>query len=533
MNKILALDLGTSYLKAALFDRDGEPCALTRIQMPVEDGPCGRREMNPQRFFETVKKALAHLSQSESGSLEDVAAVSMASQSNSFLLLDRWNNPVTPVILWTDERARDMTDATHALSRIPGFRRVTGVPAIGPEFMAPKLMWLRKNLPATWGTAARLSLLDDYLTWWFTGHHATEAGTAGLTGVVDIHHLAWWHPVCEALSVSHAWLPDIVRAGTDLGRLHPKVAADLRLPRSCRFVIGCLDQYAGAIGLGCTGPGVGTEATGTALATVRYTRGFRDPASDSVFQGPGLESDTYFEMVFSLISANLLERYGRALPDRLDFDAMIRAAEAVPPGADGLRLRSDAPWVDWSEAFVGWSERHSHAHAIRCILEGTARELARLVAALWGAEPPAVIRSCGGAARSDLWMQIKADMLDMTFEVTKCAEASCLGAAMLAAQALGWGRLPDLVKTWVRISRAFEPRPEMHKRYCELFAGGTEPDRVTRGRTDVSPWSSVPSLHNGQRGLQCRMEMDKRANPDTGGRAGAHLEDTPADARRA
>lgn len=64
MNKILALDLGTSYLKAALFDRDGEPCALTRIQMPVEDGPCGRREMNPQRFFETVKKALAHLSQS-------------------------------------------------------------------------------------------------------------------------------------------------------------------------------------------------------------------------------------------------------------------------------------------------------------------------------------------------------------------------------------------------------------------------------------------------------------------------------------
>ncbi len=395
--------------------------------------------------------------------------MTFATQTNSFLLLDAGYQPLTPLIIWSDQRARDLSAEARKLAQTPNFRSTTGVPSLGADYMAAKLIWLKRNRPELWRSAAKLCLLSDYLTYWLTGRHVTEAGTVGLTGAADIHRLTWWPPMCEQLELPPSWLPVIARAGMDLGPLSERAAAETGLPASCRFVIGCLDQYAGAIGVGNVTPGGISETTGTVLATVRCAGGFSADLPDDIFQGPSFDPRLYYQMLFGVTSANLLEWYQRRLPDQPEFEQLTRSAATVPPGANGLRVRPDAVRGGLEEGFIGWDRRHSSAHAVRSIMETVALALARQVEQLCGAERPRVVRASGGAARSDVWLQIKADILNVPFEATSCAEPTSLGAAILAAKALGWGTATELAKQWVRASRSCKPRPEVHKMYSELF----------------------------------------------------------------
>ena len=232
----------------------------------------------------------------------------------------------------------------------------------------------------------------------------------------------------------------IVRAGTDLGPIRPGAAEQFGLPKSCRFVVGCLDQYAGAIGAGNVVSGCVSETTGTVLATVRCADHFDPQPAENVFQGPGFDPGIYFHLVFGSTSANLLEAYRNALPDRPDFAELDRlAAEAAPgpgPGAGGLSVAADADPMDPATLFGTDPASLDRGLATRAILETVAHALAEQVDQLCGDDRPAEIRCAGGAARSDLWRQIKADILNCPVVATACPEPTSLGAALLAASAL-------------------------------------------------------------------------------------------------
>lgn len=450
MSKILALDLGTSYFKAALVDQSGSLCALHKVPAPITHPQEGYCEMAPDRFRQVIAQAITHLGVTSSNALTDVAAVTFSSQSNSFLLLNSEDQPLTPFIIWADERAKSQEDQVPALSRAPDFRRTTGMMQMDWQYAAAKLLWLRRQRPEIWRQARRLCLISDYLTLWLTGRHVTEAGAAGLLGIVDIHKLQWRQRACDQLALPPSWLPAIVRAGTDLGLIVPEVADALGLPKTCRFVVGCLDQYAGAIGAGNVVPGMVSETTGTVLATVRCARGFNADTESATFQGPGFNPGVFYQMLFGCTSANLLEWYRNCLPERLDFDSLCRRAAKIPPGAEGLTLRPDADKGTLEKGFIGWSSRHTIGHAVRSIMETVAFALAEQVNRLCGSERPVEVRSCGGAARSEVWLQIKADVLNVPFVRTACPSPTCLGSAMLAARALQWADLGELARNWVR-----------------------------------------------------------------------------------
>lgn len=470
METILSLDLGTSYLKAALFDRHGAPCALARTPTPIA-GTGGRREMTAERFREAVKGIFADLNRAEPGCLGTVRAVTFASQTNSFLLLDGRGDPLTPIIIWSDDRAREFSGLMEKAACISGFRETTGIPALEWEYMLAKLAWLKRNQYDAWQSAARICLVSDYLTLWLTGRHVTEGSVAGLTGAVDIRRLSWWHPVCDLLELPRLWLPAVARAGTDLGPVRGEAASELGLPPECRFMTGCLDQYAGAIGVGCLAPGIGSETTGTVLATVRCVTGFDAHPAAGVFQGPSFDPGLYFQMSFGDTSANLLQWYRDSLPGRPEFATLSMAAASVPPGADGLRLRSDVARGDIQRSFIGWDSRHTPAHGVRCIMETVALALRRQAGHLWGAQAPTVMRAAGGAARSEVWLQIKADILNIPFESTECSEPTSMGAAILAGQAVGWGTVHELAGRWVRVARSHQPQADVHVAYDALLGG--------------------------------------------------------------
>ena len=453
--KLLTLDLGTTFFKAALFDRSGTLVAVERIATPTESPRSGWQEIPDLNFERTVRELLGRLRSSSRDGFDDVAAVSFATQTNTFRLVGVDGRPWCPMVVWTDERAIGEPIA-EVVGKVPGFAQRTGVPEINGQFLPAHLIqWSRTN--PRYNEVRKVSLISDVLTDWFTGQHVTEAGAAGLTGMVDIHRLQWIDEMLSLVKLPKDRFPRIERAGTDLGPIRPEVADEIGLPRTCRFVVGCLDQYAGAIGAGNVFPGGISETTGTVLATVRCADRFLDHSAPGVFQGPGVSAERCYHMTFGSISANLLEAYRNALPDKPDYEQLTRLAERVPTGADGLRLRPDARPDRIDQAFDGPIAR-TRGHEVRAILEGVAAALDQQIRTLCADDDrPKQIRSCGGAARSDLWLQIKANQTGVATTAIDCPEPTSLGAAMLAASALGWGSLESLAQSWVRPRRTFAP----------------------------------------------------------------------------
>jgi xylulokinase len=468
VGKILAIDLGTTLLKFTLFERSGSLCDVCRIPSPVVAAEAGRMDLPADAFADVIAQGIAELRQRADVGLADVEAVTFATQTNSFVLLDAAGRPLGPIILWPDRRAADLETEARRRCDVPGFSATTGIPQMSLQFMAAKLLWLQRQSPATWEQTDRLCLISDYFTLLLTGQHVTEAGAAGLTGLVDIHRCRWWPEMLARFSIDERWLPSIVRAGSDLGPIDPAAAKRLGLPVACRFVVGCLDQYAGAIGAGNIESGMLSETTGTALATVRCADRFVAEPRSAVFQGPAFSQGLYWQMTFGDVSANYLQWYRDQLPDRPDFEQLTALAESISLGAEGLRLNAAVGLTDPQDVFENMSSQHTRGHAVRCILEAVALALCEQIAALSDDAMPQEIRCAGGAARSDLWLQIKADVLGAPTVATTCPEPTSLGAAMLAEAAISGAGIRQIAQQWVRLKPPHYPDSRRHEQYLSL-----------------------------------------------------------------
>jgi xylulokinase len=234
-------------------------------------------------------------------------------------------------------------------------------------------------------------------------------------------------------------------------------------------VVGCLDQYAGAIGAGNVETGLVSETTGTVLAAVCLADRRDAGLGPMVFQGPAFAENEYYRMVFGDVSANYLEWYRNLLPDRPAFEALTTLAKGVAPGADGLRLNTTRPPTVPEEVFHGWTVRHGRREAVRAILEAVAVALREQTLMLCGGTRPAEVRSAGGAARSDLWLQIKADVLGVPLRATQCPEPTSLGAAILAEAARSGDSVVEVARRWVRLGEPYRPNPDSHRNYQTIY----------------------------------------------------------------
>jgi xylulokinase len=467
MKTVLVVDLGTTFFKGCLFDEEGTLAALERRPLTVSHPVENWWELDAEEFKRAIRE-LVHAVLAAGQDCEPPSAFCFATQTNSFLLLDEADRPLTPIILWPDQREGSPEFVLQQMSQSPGFRAATGVPALTPEFAAAKLLWLRETQPKVWRQARRFCLISDYLARWLTGRHATEAGAAGLLGLLDVHTLQWLHNLCDMMELPSEWLPEVLRAGSHVDVLRPSVAEELGLPAHCTCVMGCLDQYAGAIGAGNVAPGGLSETTGTVLATVGCTKEFDPEPPPGLFQGPAYEEGLYYRMAFGEVSANLLERYHQSLQEAPGYDVLAGEASEIDPGADGLRIVERPEWVPAEKLFAHERPEHSRAHRTRAILERVAFELRAQVDILTHGAMPQEIRSVGGAARSKPWLQIKANVLGTPFSATQCPEPTSLGAALLAIGALTGEHVGAAAERIVRTAPLILPQEEHVRQYERL-----------------------------------------------------------------
>ncbi len=455
MRLVLGIDLGTTYFKTGVFDPDGVCRGLVRSPVPkVESAECC--ELDPDRFWETLRDATREALRLAGGATGDLQAIGYASQANSFLLLDADDQPLTPLILWPDRRGEGRAPEFVALFNRPDFLAVTGL-GFEPmaEFAASKLCWLRRNEPRRWAAAHALQTISDYLIYSLTGRRVGDASTTALTGLMELETLAWWPAALDQLALDRRLLSQPLRTGHPAGRVTERGAGRLGVPVGAPVAAGGLDHHIAALGAGVGRLASLSESTGTVLACLGLAS--RPDPRPACCVGPAHLPGQYYRLGSGPDGGAGLDWYQRHFAPELTVAELLHLAGEAPAGCRGVRAARAIQNRSPDEAFNRPPAQRSHGDCVRAILEMQADALGELIDRLGMGDCRAILAT-GGAARSDLWLQVKADRLGRTIIRVNTAEPACRGAAMLAACAAGWfSGLDAAGAAWVRAERVFEP----------------------------------------------------------------------------
>ncbi len=468
---VLAIDLGTTYFKTALFDRTGQLRGLVRQRVDKDEDDL-RCELPVDRFWKILKEGIATALNQAGAGEESIQGIGYCSQANTFLLLDRDRAPLTPLILWTDRRASQTQDTGLALWDRPDFLNVTGLGLSGPEFCVAKLQWFRDRAPHVWRRTARLQTLSDYLLWNLTGQDVGDEGTASLLGIWDLRDHAWWRQGLEAAGLTSIELSSAYPPGTLAGKTWRGAEERLGLRDGIPVAVGTLDHHAGALGGGACSSDVPSMSIGTVVACLRYLDDFAPMPGCAM--GPGTHSSPFYLLAFEENGTAALDRYHHSQCPDLLFEQMLSLASEVPAGSDGLRAHP----AGGACQFENLSASHQNGHFVRALMESTAASLADLIRRIYPGDPPETIVASGGGSRSDFWLQLLADVCAVDFAVPSGEETACLGAAMLAAVTAGWCRdLSEATAAWSLHRRVISPNPESAAFYRDWLAQQPQPER--------------------------------------------------------
>jgi gluconokinase len=475
----IGLDLGTTRCKAVALDQAGRVVASASADYPLHTPRPGWAEQAAGDVWRGAMSALQGLLHSlEPGS--EIAALGLSGAMHSLLLVDEAGAPLAPAMTWADQRAAPQAAALAAQTNPAELYRRTGC-RLHALYHPAKLRWWFETAPETAARAARFVALRDWVFWRLTGEWLTDAGLASTTGLLQVDGIGQWHPPALALAgITADRLPALAYGPENHRPLTSSARSFTGLPAGLPVTPGASDGAAAMIGVEATRPYDTVITVGTSGA-VRCIR----PAP---YADPEQRTWTYrlpfgFWLIGGAINNGGLalqwarERLYPELPNPDGYDRLLAEAALVVPGAEGVRVlpyfsgERSPHWDSQVRAtFTGLGLEHTRGHLARAVLEGVSFCLADV----WQVLRPIAAERYGdrGAeltgviATHPLWAQIASDVLGLTLRASEAADASAVGAALLAFRALGQPvQLSQAVPP-----RVFTPDAERHARYRELHA---------------------------------------------------------------
>jgi xylulokinase len=442
MSLLLGLDLGTSYFKVALFELTGALRGLGRVAVEKVSPAPDRFELSPALFWHYLRRALTDALAQANASADQIIAISYSSQASTFVLLDKYDSPLTPIILWTDRRGESVTDEVLAFSQTESFRQTIGFGGVSGQNAACKWLWFQRHEPEIWRRTRRVMTLSDYFTFSLTGERAGDAGTAAFLGIYNLRSHEWWPEALAAFGLDPALLSAPLCPGSPCGTTVPRATQLLGIPAGIPFAVGSLDHHVGAMGAGLGAFADVSISTGTVLAALAVVDELRP--QPQCYYGLHVDGRRYYCLAFDSNGAGQLETYQKQSAPDHSIAQLLLLAERARGGAD-----DDA-----------------HGLPTLQLMESISWTLRRLVKEVAGPTPLRRIVATGGGSRSPLWLQIKADILNVPVVTSSAPEQGCLGAAVFAAAAARiYGSIDAALSAMVRPGECFEPNAVQVARY--------------------------------------------------------------------
>jgi xylulokinase len=478
MGYLIGADIGSQSVKAVLLDPDGQAVATAGCAHVMQHPAAGWAEQDPASWRAGLTSAVRELISSTGVASSQVSHLGLASQVDGVVPVDAKLRPVRTAIIWLDRRAAAQAEALAGKLGSDRIFRCTGLNA-DSSHIAPKLMWLRENEPDLFGASACFPPVGGYLLGWLTGALAQDHANASSTLLYDVRSGAWDEQLLAAADLDPRLLAPIRPSAEIAGTLTTEASAELGLGRHCAVVVGTGDEHAACIGAGVIAPGLVADVTGTAepVAATALTPVF-DPEQVVETHAHALTGLLLVENP-GFVSGGCTLWCAQSVLGT-DQAGLFAHAAMAPAGADGvlfLPALSGATVPRWNDrmrgVFAGLAMNHDGRHLARAVLEGCAFALldvlGRLDAlGLAGQE----IRVVGGGARSELWLQVKADVTGRPVRPVLALEPTALGAAVLAGLAAGtFVDAADAVTRTVSPSpRAYLPDDSTRSVYAERYA---------------------------------------------------------------
>ena len=485
MASVIGVDIGTQSTKAVLVSADGAILAQAQHGYAPDTPRPNWAEQHADVWLAAVERCVAEVAHGR----DDVAALCISSlYGGSGIPVDAGMNPLHPCLIWMDRRAEAQADWVRAHVDLDRLAAITGN-GVDSYYGYTKMMWLRDERPDVWAKTALLLPPNAYVIQRLTGEVAVDHSSAGnIGGIYELNTRAWSAEMLDALGLPAAMMPTrLVDSADTVGGLTAPAAARLGLPEGTPVMAGGVDAAIATFAAGVTAPGQHVAMIGTSMCwgyiaptTDAANRLIAfpyvvDPARDLyVFGGAATAGAAVSWFREQFCQAEILAARERGL----DPHALLEdAAAAISPGADGVvflpyLMGERSPVWDSraSGAFVGLNLFHSRAHLYRAVLEGVTFALRHNMEA--GAKGSAQLEPrlivVGGAAKSNLWMQIIADITGYPIWTIREDVEAAIGAARLAA--LGCGLLHGNEAAWITLIERARPNPAAAARYDTMFA---------------------------------------------------------------
>ena len=489
-NYILAIDSGTQSIRAVLFDRHGNEIALEQAEYePYFSLSPGWAEQRTEDYWSKLCQVCKGLMAKIAIDHNEISGIGLTSQRNTVIPMDKDGNALRAGIIWLDQRTNANVPLLGKVSRL-AIKLAGQSEALLYAQKNSKFLWIKQNEPDIYGSTHKFVQASGFFVRKLTGEFRDSYGMISGIYPFDYKALRLYGMAMNftygALGIKKEHCVDLYPPDEVIGHITKEATLATGLPEGLPVVVGAGDKQCELLGAGAIDPAIAVISFGTATAmeviTYKYIkdaqlRFFTWPAAlpkawdIEMFIFRGFWMVTWFKQEFGHREA--VEAQKRGVAPEVVLDEVIRD---IPPGSMGLMLQPCwSPSVNnkyVKGSIIGFGDIHTRAHIYRAILEGICFELRRLQEIVQSKTGIAIseIRVGGGGSRSNVAVQIAADMFNLPTSRMATSEISALGAAMDAAVGTGmYATFEEAVAAMVRKGKTFMPDAQNHRIYAELF----------------------------------------------------------------
>ena len=468
----IGVDLGTSAVKLLLMNEAGHIEKIVSREYPLSFPHPGWSEQNPYDWYDKTLDGLKELLSECDKSQVD--GISFGGQMHGLVTLDAQDEVVRPAILWNDGRT---TEETAYLNEQIGRERLTGYTAniAFAGFTAPKILWMQKNEPELWAKVKKIMLPKDYLAYRLSGTFCTDYSDASGMLLMDVKNKCWSKEMMEICHVSREQLPDLYESYEVVGTLKKEIASELGVPETVKVIAGAGDNAAAAVGTGTVGANHCNLSLGTSGTLFVSSDKFGVDEHNALHSFA--HADGGYHLMGCMLSAASCNKWWMdEILKTKDYAGEQKGIQTLGenqvfylPYLMGERSPHNNP--DARAMFVGMSMDTTREDMTLAVLEGVAFglrdsiEVARSLGIRIDSS-----RICGGGAKSPLWRQIIAAVMNVKLEIIESEEGPGYGAAILAAVGCGtFESVESACEKLVKVIDTVEPDPVLVQKYEEKY----------------------------------------------------------------
>jgi len=469
----IGIDIGTSAVKLLAMDESGKVLGTVSRDYPLYMYGDGRSEQDPEDWWNQTVDGLKALCVDIPS--ENVTAVSFSGQMHGLVALDENDNVLRRAILWNDQRTQAQCDyLNNTVGREILLENVANVALTG--FTAPKILWVKEHEPEIFAKIKKIMLPKDYIAYKLSGVFATDYSDASGMLLLDVKKQDWSEKMLEIIGVKRAQLAALYHSYEAVGTVTSKAAKETGLPITAKVVIGGGDQAVGAIGSGIVSEGMCSVSLGTSGVLFVAADNFAVDKSPAAIHAFCHATGQYHFMGVTLSAAGSNKWWVEEILQTENYQAEQTCINKIGtnpvyflPYLSGERTPHNDPFA--RGAFVGMNATTTRADMTQAVMEGVTfslRDILVRVRAL-GANVDTA-RIIGGGAKSPLWCQLTADILNLKVEKIEAGEGPAFGAAILAMVGAGvFSNIAEACSKLITINETYSPCKETAELYDKRY----------------------------------------------------------------